>query len=86
MARDAGPVRTCTGCGRKAPQADLVRFTALAGELVAGQIGGRGAYTCGRLSCFERAVARRAFARTLRTTVRVDPALSRLYTDALVSS
>jgi predicted RNA-binding protein YlxR (DUF448 family) len=41
---------------------------------------GRGAYTCRRLACFERAAARRAFARTLRQTVRIDPALARLYT------
>jgi predicted RNA-binding protein YlxR (DUF448 family) len=43
---------------------------------------GRGVYTCRRLSCFERAAARRAFARTLRTTVRVDPALKGLYTSS----
>jgi len=42
---------------------------------------GRGAYTCRRLSCFERAASRRAFNRTLRRTVRVDPALRALYTD-----
>jgi hypothetical protein len=37
-------------------------------------------YTCRRLLCFERARERRAFARTLRTTVTVDPELARLYT------
>jgi len=47
---------------------------------VAGPGAGRGAYTCRRLRCFERAVARRAFNRTLRTNLRVDPTLSRLYT------
>jgi predicted RNA-binding protein YlxR (DUF448 family) len=41
---------------------------------------GRGAYTCRRLSCFERAVSRRAFNRTLRQTVRVEPELASLYT------
>jgi predicted RNA-binding protein YlxR (DUF448 family) len=41
---------------------------------------GRGAYTCRRLSCFERAVSRRAFNRALRQTVEVEPALIRLYT------
>jgi len=40
---------------------------------------GRGVYTCLRLSCFERAAAHRAFARTLRTSVHVDPQLKRLY-------
>jgi hypothetical protein len=37
-------------------------------------------YTCRRLLCFERARERRAFARTLRATVTVDPELARLYT------
>ena len=76
------PVRTCVGCGRKAPQRQLLRFVAEAGELKPG-VGrpGRGAYTCRRLACFERAASRRAFNRTLRQTVRVDPTLTTLYTD-----
>jgi predicted RNA-binding protein YlxR (DUF448 family) len=75
------PVRTCAGCGRKAPQPELLRFRAEGGELVPGPGPGRSAYTCRRLACFERALARRAFNRTLKQTVRVDPGLSRLYTD-----
>jgi predicted RNA-binding protein YlxR (DUF448 family) len=52
------------------------------GRLTPGaQASGRGVYTCRRLACFERALARRAFARTLRTSVVVDPALARLYTE-----
>jgi len=50
--------------------------------LISGAGDGRGAYTCRRLPCFERAVSRRAFSRILRRTVRVDPDLSRLYTGA----
>jgi predicted RNA-binding protein YlxR (DUF448 family) len=77
----AEPVRTCVGCGRKAPKSELVRFSARDGELMPDPRGpGRGAYTCRRLACFERAASRRAFARTLRQTVRIDPALARLYT------
>jgi predicted RNA-binding protein YlxR (DUF448 family) len=69
------------GCGRKSPQTELVRFTAQEGTLTPGRtLPGRAAYTCRRLSCFERAVARRAFNRALRRTVRVEPALQRLYT------
>jgi predicted RNA-binding protein YlxR (DUF448 family) len=41
---------------------------------------GRGAYTCPRLACFERAVSRRAFNRTLRQTVRAGQELTSLYT------
>ena len=75
------PIRTCVGCGRKAPQSELVRFGSVDGELVPAAVSrGRSAYTCRRLACFERAVSRRAFNRTLRQTVRIDPALTRLYT------
>jgi predicted RNA-binding protein YlxR (DUF448 family) len=75
------PIRTCAGCGRRAPKRELVRLVARDGVLVEAEPGapGRGVYTCRRLSCFERAAARRAFARTLRASVHVDPALKRLY-------
>lgn len=75
-------VRTCAGCGQKAPQSELIRFAAQEGRLVETRSGGRGAYTCPRLSCFERAASRRAFNRILKQSVRIDPALARLYTDA----
>ena len=75
------PIRSCIGCGRKAPQGQLLRFAAVDGELVPGAgMPGRGAYTCRRLACFERAVSRRAFNRTLRKTVRIDQELASLYT------
>jgi uncharacterized protein len=74
-------IRSCVGCGRKARQDELLRFVAENGVLVPGDHRpGRGAYTCRRLSCFERAVARRAFNRTLRQTVEIQPALNGLYT------
>ena len=77
------PIRTCAGCGLKAPQAELLRFVAQDGALTPGtKAPGRGVYTCRRLACFERAAARGAFNRVLRRSVRVDPALARLYTDA----
>ena len=77
------PIRTCAGCGRKAPQAELRRFVAREGVLTASSQGpGRGVYTCRRLACFERAAARRAFDRTLKERVRVNPELTRIYTDA----
>jgi uncharacterized protein len=76
-----GPIRSCIGCGRKAPQGELLRFVAKDGLLVPGaKEPGRGAYTCPRLSCFERALSRRAFNRTLRQNVRVEPELASLYT------
>ena len=79
----SAPVRTCAGCGRKAPQAELVRFVAQDGALLHAPKGpGRGAYTCRRLACFERAATGHAFSRTLRHKVQVDPELERIYTDA----
>ena len=77
----AAPERTCAGCGRKAPQSELVRFGAVGGRLTPGRtLPGRGVYTCSRLACFERARASRGFNRVLRQTVVVDPELSRIYT------
>ena len=75
----SAPIRSCVGCGRKAPQSELIRFVADGGRLVPGAgRPGRGAYTCRRLACFERALARRAFNRTLRQTVHVEQALTSL--------
>jgi predicted RNA-binding protein YlxR (DUF448 family) len=77
----ARPIRTCAGCGRKAPQDELVRFAALHGKLTPGRnLAGRGAYTCRRLVCFERAASRNAFSRVLRRAVVVEPGLESLYT------
>ena len=76
-------IRTCAGCGRKAPKAELYRFVERTGMLVRGNgEEGRGVYTCKRLSCFERAATTRAFNRTLRRTVKIDPALTSLYNRA----
>jgi predicted RNA-binding protein YlxR (DUF448 family) len=59
-----------------------VRFASRDGVLVASRVEpGRGAYTCRRAACVEQAVRRRAFPRALRTHVRVDPELARLYTE-----
>jgi uncharacterized protein len=67
------PERRCLGCGVRAPKASLARFTAVAGEdgpvLMRDDgalLGGRGLYVCRQAECFERAAARRAFARAGR--------------------
>ena len=71
----------CIGCGRKGPKDELVRFVAADGAVVAdARAAGRAAYTCRRLSCFERAAAHNAFSRKLRARVRVDQQLASLYT------
>ena len=63
------PVRTCIGCGRRAPQAELVRFRAQAGGVVLDRArsGGRGSWLHPALACLERALQRRAFPRALRS-------------------
>ena len=73
------PIRTCIGCGRKAPQRELVRYVAPDGLLRRDETlrePGRGAYTCARAACFERAAAGRAFSRTLRRNVTIPEELS----------
>jgi predicted RNA-binding protein YlxR (DUF448 family) len=51
------------------------------GKLVTGAgLPGRGAYTCRRLSCFERAVSRRAFNRALRQSLEIEQNVAALYT------
>ncbi len=77
------PLRRCAGCGRRAPQRELLRFAARDGVLVTGRTEpGRGAYTCRSLACFERASARGMFPRILRQQVRIGLELRHLYTDA----
>ena len=78
----AAPIRSCVGCGRKAPQGELLRFAARHGQLIQDRYAsGRGAYTCRRLACFERARTGHSFNRVLRTTVEVEPSLRALYTE-----
>ena len=74
-------MRRCAGCGGRAPQAELLRFAATDGVLVAGRREpGRGVYTCRSVACFDRAAERGMFARVLKQQVRVGPELRRLYT------
>ncbi len=76
------PVRTCAGCGRRAPQSELMRFAAPDGTLVADptrRLPGRGAYTHRSAQCFSKAAAERAFSRRLRASVRVPDELMALF-------
>ena len=75
-------VRTCAGCGRKAPQTELQRFTAPDGTLrpdTGRKAPGRGVYTCRSAACVERARSHGGFARTLRRPVRVPDGLDALF-------
>ncbi|MGH9043191.1 MAG: YlxR family protein [Acidimicrobiia bacterium] len=70
------PQRTCIGCRRTAPAAELVRIVRRPdGALAVGRHEpGRGAWLCAGTTpdCFEAAVRRRAFGRALRTEVSGD--------------
>jgi hypothetical protein len=78
------PIRRCIGCGRRAPQRELVRYVAREGRLVTGaDEPGRGAYTCRSRACYARAAEKRAFARALRQNVKIDPTPTHLYTEPI---
>ena len=65
------PVRTCTGCGSRAPQQALVRFVIRDGRLeVDGRrrAPGRGAYLHRAADCWTAFVRRRGPVRSLRAT------------------
>lgn len=64
------PLRTCVACRTKGPQRNFVRITRRANsEFAAGtsrEVGGRGAYLCRRLGCFETALERGSLERSLK--------------------
>jgi len=74
-------MRTCVGCRRRAPAAELVRVRRTSdGELVLGAGPGRGAWLCAPaagLACLDDAVRRRMLARALRAPV-TDAAVEQL--------
>ncbi|MDP9386753.1 MAG: YlxR family protein [Actinomycetota bacterium] len=68
----AAPARTCIGCRRVAPPAELVRLVrAPDGTLAVGRsLPGRGAWLCvGSPRCVDLAERRKAFSRALRGPV-----------------
>jgi predicted RNA-binding protein YlxR (DUF448 family) len=73
----AAPERTCVGCRRKRPQAELVRLVVEGGRVMPARPGspGRSAYLCPDSRCLEAAEKRRAFARAFRMPVTLDPAV-----------
>ena len=65
------PIRTCVGCGARAPKDALVRLVAAADGLaldLPGRAPGRGAYLHGTPACREAFVRRRGPVRSLRQT------------------
>lgn len=68
------------GCGRRAAKPALARLVVIDGEMAVDpdqRLPGRGAYLCPAAGCWERARARRAFARAFGRAVTVpDDALN----------
>lgn len=63
------PVRTCVGCKRRALKDELIRIAVCDGKLVFDEDNrqtGRGAYICKHRDCFEKAIKRKGFFRTLK--------------------
>ncbi|WP_076463836.1 YlxR family protein [Actinomyces mediterranea] len=70
--RDAGPVRTCVGCAKRAPRSDLIRIAAPRGGSATADPHcnqpGRGAWIHPDPRCVERARQRRTIERSLRVS------------------
>ena len=67
------PERTCIGCGKKHPKAELIRLTRTVGGSIVWRIDGkgegRGAYLCPRHACLDRAEKRKSLSRAFRSPI-----------------
>ena len=67
------PMRQCIGCGEMKSKRDMMRvLRTTEGEIVldaTGRKNGRGAYLCGSLECFKRAVKSKGLERALKTPI-----------------
>ena len=72
------PQRTCVGCGRKRPPAEMLRIASRSGAAPRldenAKAPGRGAYLCYALDCAHKAWKKRAFERALKLKVPLDAA------------
>lgn len=61
------PARMCTGCGEMKPKTELVRIVrSPEGEIsldLTGRKNGRGSYICRSVTCFDKALKKKAFDR-----------------------
>ena len=69
------PQRTCVACRRTLPKRELNRIVRSPDGVrydPTGKAPGRGAYLCGRLSCWQSAIERGVLDRALKTKLRAD--------------
>ena len=67
------PMRRCVGCMESKPKNELIRLALYDGVLsldLKGDAKGRGAYICNSGECFDKAIKKRAFSRTLKGEVK----------------
>lgn len=68
----AAPTRTCTGCRKRRPKHELLRFVASGESAEPDPLqrrGGRGVYLCPSAACLDRAARKGGLARGLRRRV-----------------
>lgn len=64
--------RSCAGCKKKGEKAEFIRLCMKGDKLIIDENhseDGRGAYLCNDISCMEKAIAKRAIQRTLRSKI-----------------
>jgi uncharacterized protein len=70
------PLRKCVACQEMMPKRDLIRVVKTPEDEILidlkGKRSGRGAYLCGKVSCFKLAKKSRALDRALKQTVNPD--------------
>jgi predicted RNA-binding protein YlxR (DUF448 family) len=81
--RGRSPMRTCLGCRRSRPQAELLRIVRTSDGVLEADLrrraGGRGAYLCRREACLSECVRRGRWPQAFRAPAAVTPeALARL--------
>ncbi len=73
MLKNNKPMRRCMGCMESKPKDELIRIALYQGELnldLKGDAKGRGAYVCNSGECFDKAIKKKAFGRTLKGEIR----------------
>lgn len=70
------PLRKCVACQQMMPKKELIRVVRTPDEAIlidlTGKKAGRGAYLCGKLSCFKLAKKSKALDRALKQTVAAE--------------
>ncbi|MFH1059950.1 MAG: YlxR family protein [Pseudomonadota bacterium] len=67
---DGGPLRTCVACGRRRPQAELLRLAWVQDRVEPDpprRLAGRGAYVCRSADCARKLITGKGLRRAFRT-------------------